>query len=211
MEFDIKAEKTNNYKMSFTVGGLFWQESIIAVELYIQKKDWNVVQKEILKSNLFQVRTVASLKRITREILSRLQTLSSEQIEIIHHGSMQEQIQMLWIAVCKNYNFIHDFAVEVIRDKFLLMDYTLTKQDYNIFFNTKAEWNKELEILKDSTKNKLQQVLFKILREVEIISNDQMITPAIVSKRIARMLLNDKSGVNIVLPVSDMYLKEMAE
>ena len=208
-----EAEKriVSKYKMSFTVGGLFYQESIAAVELYIQKKDWTAVHEEILKSNLFQVRTISTLKRITREILSRLEVLSLEQLGIIHNGSRQEQTQMLWIAVCKNYNFIRDFAVEVIREKFLLMDYTLTKQDYNIFFDTKAEWHEELEILKDSTKNKLKQVLFKILREAEIISDDKIITPAIVSKRIARTLLNDKSGINIVLPVSDINLKEWAK
>jgi len=211
MEYGINTKKTKNYKMSFTVGGLFYQESITAVELYVGTKDWTAVREEIVKSNLFQVRTISTLKRITREILSRLESLSLEQIKIIHKGSRQEQIQMLWIAVCRNYDFIHDFAVEVIREKFLLMDYTLTKQDYNIFFDTKAEWHEELETLKDSTKNKLKQVLFKILREAEIISNDRMIIPAIVSKRVARTLLNDKSGVNIVLPVSDINLKEWAK
>ncbi|MCF6248048.1 MAG: DUF1819 family protein [Desulfobacula sp.] len=39
------------------------------------------------------------------------------------------------------------------------------KEDYTVFFDTKAEWHEELERLKDSIKKKLKQVLFRIPRE----------------------------------------------
>lgn len=211
MEFQKKTKTAKRYKMSFTVGGLFYQESMIATELYVKKQDWSVVQNEILESNLFQARTKSSLKRICREIISRLRLLSLEQLEIINKGSRQEQLQILWIAVCKRYVFIHEFAVEVIREKFLLMDYALTEEDYTIFFHTKAEWHEELNNLKDSTQKKLKQVVFRILREAEIISDVNIILPSILSQSIARMLLNDKSGLYIVLPVSDIDIKEWAK
>ena len=197
--------------MSFGVGGLFYQEGITATEQYVRIKDWSNVRDKIIKENLFQTRTGSSLVRISREIISRLKTLSFEQLEIINQGSRQDQIQMLWIAACKRYVFIYEFAVEVIREKFLLMDYVLTEDDYTIFFDTKAEWHEEIENLKDSTKKKLKQVLFKILREAEITSDANIILPSILSKEMAKILLNDKSGVYRVLPVSDIDLKEWAK
>ena len=148
MELLNKNDSSPKYRMSFTVGGLFYQEAVSAVDLYIKNKDWAKVREEILKTNLFQTRTINSLERICREVLSRLKLLSSEQLKIIQDGSRQEQLQMLWIAVCKRYGFIHDFAIEVIREKFLLMDHALTEEDYTIFFDTKAEWHEELEKLK---------------------------------------------------------------
>ncbi len=196
------------YRMSFTVGGLFYQESVLAADLYIASKDWSKVREKILKINLFQARTSNSLERICREVLSRLKLLSSEQLRIIYDGSRQEQLQILWIAVCKRYCFIRDFAVEVIREKFLLMDYPLTEEDYTIFFDTKAEWHEDLGKLKDSTKRKLKQVLFRILREAEITSEMNIILPSILTKRVARALFSDKSGLYIVLPVSDADFKE---
>ncbi len=199
------------YRMSFTVGGLFYQEAVSAADLYIKSKDWAKVREEILKTNLFQSRTQNSLERICREVLSRLKLLSSEQLKIIQDGSRQEQLQMLWIAVCKRYSFIRDFAIEVIREKFLLMDYAITEEDYTIFFDTKAEWHEELEKLKDSTKKKLKQVLFRILREAEITSEMNIILPSILTKRVAKALFPEesgKSGLYIVLPVSDADFKE---
>ena len=211
MELHNKNSSLPRYRMSFTVGGLFYQEAISAVDLFIKSKDWTKVREEILKTNLFQTRTQNSLERICREVLSRLKFLSSEQLKIIQDGSRQEQLQMLWIAVCKRYSFISDFAIEVIREKFLLMDYALTEEDYTIFFDTKAEWHEELEKLKDSTKKKLKQVLFRILREAEITSEMNIILPSILTKRVAKALFpeeSSKSGLYIVLPVSDADFKE---
>ncbi|MDM8537800.1 DUF1819 family protein, partial [Desulfobacterales bacterium HSG17] len=179
--------------------------------LYIKHKNWPDVQDKILKSNLFQARTVSTLKRICNEVISRLKLLAPEQLEIINKSTAQDQTLMLWIAVCRRYDFIRDFAVEVIREKYLIMDYSLTQQDYTIFFNTKAHWHEELENLKDSTKKKLKQVLFKMLREAEIISRQNIIIPSILSKSIARALFNDKSGIYMVLPISDNDFKERAK
>lgn len=211
MEFNNKKASSPKYKMSFTVGGLFYQESIIAVDLYVKNKDWSGVRDKIIEENLFQTRTVSSLERICRETISRLKLLTFEQIEIINEGPRQDQIQMLWIAVCMRYDFIRKFAIEVIREKFLLMDYALTEEDYTIFFDTKAEWNEELDNLKDSTKKKLKQVLFRILKEAEITSDFNIILPTILSKNMAKILISDKSGTYRVLPVSDIDLKEWAK
>lgn len=207
MELHNKNGSLPKYRMSFTVGGLFYQEAIIAANLYINGNDWAKVREEILKTNLFQSRTSAALERVCREVLSRLKLLSIEQLKIIQDGSRQEQLQILWVAVCKRYSFIRDFAVEVIREKFLLMDYALSEEDYTIF-DTKAEWHEELEQLKDSTKKKLKQVLFRILREAEITSEANVILPSILTQRVAKALFSDKSGVYMVLPVSDADFKE---
>ncbi len=194
--------------MSFTVGGLFYQESVLAVDLYLTYKEWSKVREEIFKTNLFQLRTQAALNRVGREVLSRIQCLSRQQLAIVQDGAMPAQLQMLWVAVCKRYDFIRDFAIEVIREKYLLMDYALTAEDYTTFFDHKAEWHDELEKLKDSTRVKLKQVLFKMLREAEIISDDNIILPAMLTRRTAKALLADTSGIYRVLPVSDTDFKE---
>jgi hypothetical protein len=208
MELHNKNGSLTKYRMSFTVGGLFYQEAVIAADLYVKNQDWTIAREEILKNNLFQSRTSSALKRVCREVLSRLKLLSLDQLKVIQDGSRQEQLQILWVAVCKRYSFIRDFAVEVIREKFLLMDYALSEEDYTIFFDTKAEWHEELEQLKDSTKKKLKQVLFRILKEAEITSEANVILPSILTKRVAKALFSDKSGIYMVLPVSDADFKE---
>lgn len=197
--------------MSFTVGGLFQTESLTAAELHRQNPDWNQVRQAIFKNNLFQARTQPSLKRICREVLPRLQLLSSPQLEILQDGAGSEPLQILWIAVCKRYAFIRDFAVEVIREKFLLADYALTREDYTAFFNAKAEWRPELERLKPSTRQKIRQVLFRMLREAEMLSPDNLILPALPTPRVADAVFSDSSGIGMALPVADATVKEWTQ
>ena len=46
-------------------------------------------------------------------------------------GSSQEQKAVLWLAVCRHYRFIHEFATEVLREKFLTYQYFVGCQQLN--------------------------------------------------------------------------------
>ena len=79
------------------------------------------------------------------------------------------------------------------------------------FYHLHHTAHEELEKLKDSTKKKLIQVLFRILSEAEITSEVNIILPSILTKRVARALVPDKSGKSelyILLPVSNTDFKE---
>ncbi len=114
--------KNENYNMSFTTGGLFLRESVEIAELYLQDHDWDSVKERALEENILQFRKVSSSIRSLQEILKRLYNLEEEELELLVNTNAKEQKQLLWLAVCKTYRFICDFAVEVIRDKFLRLD-----------------------------------------------------------------------------------------
>ncbi|MGR3303628.1 MAG: DUF1819 family protein [Candidatus Scalindua sp.] len=179
------------YSMSFTAGGLLCRESVEVAKLYLSLTNWQNVRKKVLEDNILQARTQNTAKRIFREISSRLDLLTKEDLAILVEGSYQEQVQILWLAICKRYKFIYDFAVEVIREKFLSLSLEISFEDYNVFFNSKAEWHDELESLTEKTKNKARQVVFKILREVELLSKNNIITPCILAPRVFESICND--------------------
>lgn len=192
------------YKMSFTTGGLFYNESLLVAEVYAQTGNWQETRDQVFSRNLLQTRTERSAKIRVREICSRLELLTSDQLHLLLSGSRQEQQYLLWIAVCKRYSFIHEFMVEVVREKYLRMDLHLQPQDYEIFFEDKAEWHEELDQLRDSTRAKLKQVLFKTMREAEIISQENMIIPGLLTEQLTKVLAADNPSWLAVLPVSDM-------
>lgn len=190
--------------MSFTTGGLFFNESLVVAEIESDIGDWQKTRDKILADNLLQTRTISSAKRRVREICARLQLLSESQIQLLLDGTRQEQQYLLWLAVCKRYLFISEFATEVVREKYLRMDMALQSSDYDIFFEHKAEWHQELDQLKDSTRAKLRQVLFKILREAEIISSNNLIIPGLLSEQLTKVIAADEPSLLNALPVSDM-------
>ncbi len=196
------------YNMSFTTGGLFYNESLKAVALYLSLMEWKKVRERMLSDNLLQTRTKNSAIRINREVCLRLETLTKKQIKLLESGSAQEQRYLLWIAVCKRYIFIQQFMGEMVREKYSRMDLQLSPGDYDIFFHEKAEINVELDRLSASTKAKLRQVLFKAMREAEILSRDNMILPGLPTKELVKALADDNPGLLAMLPISDMDIKE---
>jgi len=199
----------DRYSMSFTTGGLFYRESAKLAELYLEYGDWNFVRNKVVTENLLQARTLSSLKRVCYEIVGRLRTLSSGELEFLVEGSHQEQAYLLWLAVCRRYRFIADFAVEVIRERYLTLKTDLTHEDFDSFFNRKSDWHSELEEITPATKNKLRQVLFKILREADILTLNNKINTAMLSPRLLK-LIHQGSGRDILyFPVFESDLKEM--
>jgi ribosomal protein S3AE len=108
--------------------------------------------------------------------------------------------------VCRYYQFIEQFAVEVLREKFLSMDLSLTHHDYDVFFNRKSEWHKELDALSQSTRNKLRQILFRILVEAGLLSKNNSIIPAIITPRVAREIFKPSNSQAVIYPISDADL-----
>jgi len=196
------------YQMSFSTGGLFLRESLLAVELYLLHRDWKKVREILLSENLIQARTISSAQRVTREICQRLALLTLEQLQLLASGTTQERQGLLWVAVCKRYSFIKDFMTEVVRENFLRLNMVLHPSDYDMFFHDKEEWHEELERLSQTTKAKLRQVLYKIMHEAEILTKDDLIIPAMLSARLAQVLVADNPGWLRVFAVSDSDLKE---
>lgn len=194
----------SKYQMSFTTGGLFFNESLVVAELYNDIHEWQETRDKVLSENLLQARTESSAKRRAREICSRLKLLTEDQLQLLISGSPQEQQYLLWIAVCKRYSFIREFMVEVVREKYLRIDLHLQQHDYEIFFENKAEWHEELEQFRNSTRAKLKQVLFKIMREAEVISQEDMIIPGLLTEQLTKVLAADNPSWLAALPLSDM-------
>ena len=198
------------YKTSFTTGGLYYHEAPNVAKLYLDLGDWNAVRREILSSNLLQTRTRSSSIRTARELCFRLEVLSYEQLKLLSTGSPQEQMHLLWLASCKQYSLVREFAIEVVREKFLRLDLALSYLDFDIFFNAKAEWDNDLAGLTDSTRKKLRQVLFRMMREAEILDRANNIQPVSLTPDMARVIINDDPTYSGVFPVIIANFKKQA-
>lgn len=196
----------DKYRLSFTTGGLYYRESIKLAELYLALGDWSEVRKRIFDENLLQTNTYSSQVRTYREASSRLQQLSDTELELFLDSSEQERRYLLWLAICRHYKFIEEFSVEVLREKYLVTDMSLTHHDYDVFFNRKAEWHQELDELSLSTQSKLRQILFRILREADLLSEDNSIIPAILTPRLAREIFKTSNAQPVIYPITDIDL-----
>lgn len=202
--------KDTKYCMSFTTGGLFHQESIKLAVLYLELRNWNVARDKVISSNLLQTRTLSTSKRICREIISRLKTFELLELDFLVRAGFQEQGYLLWISVCRRYKFIAEFAVEVLRERYIGLITDLSHEDFDSFYNKKAEWHDELDQIKPTTRNKLRQVLFRILREADLLSANNTINTAMLSPELLEIVSSSNHQSILFFPAFESDLKGIA-
>lgn len=193
----------DRYRLSFTTGGLFLQEAPVIVERYLALRNWSQTRDQVRNDNLLQVRTAAAALRISKELISRLELLESDELEELVNGNARDRGYLLWVAACRRYAIIHDFAIEVLREHYLLMRRKLSFGDYDAFYNAKALWHAELDEIVKSTQYKLRQNLFRMLRDAGLISDQQHIQAAMLSPRLAQLLARRGRDDLLVFPATD--------
>ncbi len=199
-----------SYKVSFTAGGLFLRESTRIAQMYLDSGNWDAVRNTVMKENLLQFRTRASTLRVSRELCDRLKTLEKDALEIVSDGDTHERAALLWLAVCRQYRFVYEFSAEVIHTRFFTYQRELSYDDFDAFFNAKAAWRDELDQLKDSTRAKLRQVLFRIMREAGLLTDSNIIQSMPLSPRVARLVLGNSPEYLNIFNIADSEIKEMA-
>ena len=203
--------KNDKYIMSFTTGGLFHLESVKLAGLFLELGDWNAVREKVISGNVLQARTRNSLKRVCREVISRLRTLAPHELDLLIRGSAQEQRYLLWLSVCRYYKFIADFADEVVHEHYVSLKNDLRYEDFDWFFNKKSEWHIELDKIRPTSRCKLRQVLFKILREADLLTPNNTINSAMLSPQLLDMIQHGNRQEVLRFPMFESELKGWAQ
>ncbi|WP_280676119.1 DUF1819 family protein [Cryobacterium sp. CG_9.6] len=177
--------RASRYRLSFTVGGLFSQEAIIAAPLFLQSGDWHAVRSAIDADNLLQARTVSSGRRRSRELVQRLAELTPEELELLIDGTATERGYLMWLATCRRYDLVGEFAEEVVRERFLVLTPTLEPEHFESFLRGKSVWHEELSSLAESTRRKLRTTVYLMLREAGLLSVSGEILRCLLSHRLA--------------------------
>ncbi|WP_246082568.1 DUF1819 family protein [Rubellimicrobium rubrum] len=176
--------------MSFSTGGLFVNESVELAGLHITGENWSRTILRALEHGATSLPKAASNRRTLREIGNRVSTLTDTEREFLVWGADRpEREALLWLATCRAYRFIREFAIEVIQDRFLSYRLELPLEAFDQFFEAKAEWDEGLAGLSVTTRVKLRQVLFRIMREAGILDTSDHIRPALLSPRLTQLIV----------------------
>jgi hypothetical protein len=182
------APANSRYALSFTTGALLAREAALLAPVYLEERDWEKTRDRAVGDNLLQARTYRTGVRLVRETVKRLSALTEQELELIGDLTATERGHLMWVAACRRYSLIAEFAEEVLRERFLLLAPTLTYEDFDSFVRGKALWHDELAAITDSTKQKLRSTVFKMLAEAELLSETQHIVPAVLSERLLSLL-----------------------
>lgn len=184
------------YNLSFTAGSLRPDLSRVVAGAYIQAGSWELAKKLINEGNLLQYEVKGSAKRMELEIRNRLTTLTKDQLAFLAEASMDDATAIAWLAACKRILFVHDFAVDVLREKLAHQDNVLRHSDYEHYLALKRGEHPELNKLTDLSKSKTRQVMFKMLAEAGITDaslgqDDPILHRPPLSYAVTELIVND--------------------
>ena len=201
------------YTFSFTSGALFHNESIKVAKLFIEYHDWDHVQQIVLDQNLLQRNTRSTSKTIFREIRYRLSALTEKQLQMSIQSDYQVQKSLLFLSVCKYYQFIADFTTEVLRNKMIMFDPVLTEIDYRRFWDDKLESHPEMEKMTKRTARKVQQVTIRLLVEAGLLigKKNNEIVPAMLPVSLEEVIMLDNPKWLKVFLMSDQAILNAKE
>lgn len=177
------------YKMSFVTGGLFLNESIEVARIHVPGEAWEETIRRALEHGVSSLPKAASRRRTLREIVNRISTLDDKELSyLVEDADRQDQQALLWLATCRAYRFVREFATEVIHERFLSFKLDLPLESFDVLFEAKAEWDEALNGISATTRAKLRQVLFRMMREASVITAESRILAAYVSPQLKAML-----------------------
>ena len=191
-------DSTFKYEFSLTGSSLRVNEMILFATKYINEG--------LLE---FKSDKGTTNKRMVSEFKKRIDNLTVNQQELLLNSNFSNQKQLAFLSACKTYSLLRDFVIEVVREKFLIMDYNLTETDYISFIRRKEINHDELANLTDQTQAKVKQVIFKILEQAGIIDNvrDKEIQLQILGASTKKSIIEDNPEWLKVFLLSDMDIQ----
>ena len=150
---------------------LFYEIRIVA-SLQLQGLSREEIVEEIKHANLFQFPTERMISSIAGTCFKRLDALGSETL-VSHLANAPAEVakQINLYAMMKYNRVVWDFMTTVIGEKFRTQELAFSGKDLNIFFFDLQEQNDTVASWRDSTINKIKQVLKKALVECEYLDS----------------------------------------
>ena len=194
------SESQEEYRLSFGTGGLYVTESVQLIESFLELGHWSEVIEAGVEKNLLQFKSSGSTRRAVREICTRLKSLSPEELNFSSTADPFDQSLMCWLACCRTYQFIGDFATQVLLENFASYKLDLDHAAFDFFYEEQSQFHPELEQLTEGTRKKLRQVLFRMMREAGILSDDHRIIAGITSLSHNDINTNGKRDHSLFIP-----------
>lgn len=189
--YGAEATQGERYRLSFTVGGLLASQGRALAEMYLNHlkhlnhavggnvecssqtevgKSIVAIRQQAIEENVLAIRTDSANRRVVAETTRRLSALTAGELAYLAgpDSSTSDREALMWIAMCRYYAIVGEFAVEVLKKHYLVGNLHLDFDDYARFIANKATWHPELETISEGTAKKLRSNLFKAMAEAHL-------------------------------------------
>lgn len=161
-----------SYSLGFTSGALLYKEAKQYVAAISSLEDY-LLKTESVSNTHIPTNSETSRKKIKTELDKRLRFLNEDYLKLFTNTDEKNQKIILLLAVCKSYTIISEFLLAVIYSKWKRFDYDVSTYDFSYFLSEKLS-AEQMDSISDQTKYKLSQVAVKMLKDVGMLTENQI-------------------------------------
>ena len=161
------------YNAEISAGSLMLSESRKIAALLLTHPTEAEWEHALKVENILQKNTPATACRQAQLIRKRLLTLDEEGWRLIAGGEMEVSIQLLLAAAIKHSRMLEDFLREVYARQIRRMEMALNNHLWDAFWVECAHRDGEIERWSASTREKLFQVIVRILVEAKYLDSSR--------------------------------------
>ena len=201
------------YSFAFTGANALVAETITVAEVFAEMGDWKRTYAEVQKKNLLHKIKAETVVREFREIKKRISTLTSDQLKLMIEGGRNQSKAMILLGIVQTYDFIRDFIIEVVRNKYLIHDRVLFDSDYQKFLDSKSVIDVSIDNLSEQSKQKIKTVVFRILEQVGLLDDPQQkrIMFPMLDAKCLRVITNDNPNLLKCFLYSDQEIRTLSQ
>ena len=164
----------SKYNGSLTREQFLFYEMRTTARLMVEGLSDDAIVSKITEENLFQYPTEREIKKMAQVCITRLRAMDDDTlIDAVANKPSEVAKQICLYAMMKYNRLVWDFMVTIIGEKYRQQDMSFSKVDMNVFFIRLQEQNETVASWKDSTVNRIKQVLVRVLVENEYIDNNR--------------------------------------
>jgi hypothetical protein len=159
------------YNAEISAGSLMPLESKRVAKLLLTQPDEDAWVNAIEVENILQKKTVATARRQARLIRKRLSTLDPDGWQLIAQRESEVANQLLLASAIKHSQLLGDFMRNVYANHQRRLETSIIAADWDDFLTECAHQDPAVAKWSESTKDKLFQVIVRILVESKYLSN----------------------------------------
>lgn len=180
------------YNAEISAGSLMLKESRIIAGLLLDGADENAWYQAIIVKNVLQKNTPATAKRQTALMRKRLELMTPDLWKLVTKGQSDVALQSLLACAIKHSRLLGDFMLKVLRRHYKEFNKQVLPREWDAFLVECEHIDPTVKSWSENTRNKLGQVVYRILAEARYLENTRSlkIQPVSVIPEVRRYLLD---------------------
>ena len=180
------------YTATITSASIKLRESRIIAGLLLDSVDEDEWRDAIINKNVLQMRSVNSIKRISRILRARLEPMGHGLWDMVHRGERDQATQAAFAAAVKHSRLLGDFLDITIREQRMLFAKKIEHPMWTNYIQDCMSRHPEMPHWSEKTVARLRSSVFSMLADVGCLNNTRelMLQNVFVDAQLSEYLEN---------------------